>query len=405
MKRKLLVIFTAILCCGLSYGQTLKTGVLVIGNGSNALGAGLQSAMSGVKTTLLLEGEDFELSLMDPGHQSLASGLELRLLNKLRTDRGIKGSASLDHIDPQKANAIIKDWVDSTKNLTIIRKVVWSKLKRSGAGWTVQLNNGQNIKAAMLVYAAVPGKLKELLSLNQLPGLQWKALDYQNLSYRTSLSSGFVDRMSGVNLLSLYDLLIPGQESLVWLNPEQESIAGGQAAGATAAYPVFFKLKARTPNLKAIQNELMNYRLSLVPFVDVNPTDSNWKAVQFIGISGFLKGVLVGSELKFNPEQKVSTLEIKTPIKDFFYKAQIWFDDYTAAEMTIGSSLDLVCKVGNKAPVTTLAEVKKRWKTQYHFNTEFDLERPITRREFAVLLQEYLNPFNVNIDPTGRVIR
>lgn len=405
MKKGLLVILGVILCYGLSYGQTLKTGVLVIGNGSNALGAGFQSAISGVKTILLLEGEDFDLTLMGTEHQNLASGLELRLLNKLRMLKKISDGDLLERVDQKEANSILKVWTDSNKNLTIIRKAGWSKLKRSGRGWTVQLNNGQSIKAEMLVYAAAPQKLKDLLPLNDVPELQWKPFSYQNLIYRTSIASGIVMKESKVKLLSLYDLLIPGQESLVWLNPVEESIAGGQAGGATAAYPVFFKLKNATPNLKIIQNELINYRLSLIPFADVSSADSNWKAVQFAGLSGFLKGVPVGGELRFNPEQKVSTIEIKAPLKEFFYKAQIWFEDYTATEMTISASLDLVCKVGNKAPVSTLAEVKKRWKTQYHFNTEFDPERPISRREFAVLLQEYLNPFNVNIDPTGRVIR
>ncbi|WP_316840944.1 hypothetical protein [Pedobacter gandavensis] len=404
MKKGLLVIFAIILGYVAGYSQTLKTGVLVIGNGSNALGAGFQSANSGVKTTLIMETEDFDLRLPEGKQQRMASGLELRILNRIRVNRGIKDSSNVE-LDQKSVNALIKVWADSNKNLTIIRKSVWSKLKRSGRGWTLQLNNGQSLKAEMLVYAAAPEKLNEPLLSNKMEVTQWKTLDYNNLIYRTSVASSLGMNQSSANFISLYDLLIPAESSLVWLNPKQESIAAGQAAGATAAYPVFFKLKGGSPNLKVIQGELINHRLSVMPFNDIMVTDSSWKAVQFIGLSGFLKGRLSKGELSFDPEQKVSTSEIKAPIKEFYYKAQIWFDDYTAPEMTIGATLDLVCKVGNKAPVTTLAEVKKRWKTQYRLNTEFDSERSISRREFAILLQEYLNPFNVNIDPTGRVIR
>lgn len=453
MKKGLLVVFAVIFCCGMGYGQTLKTGVLVIGNGNNAFGASFQSANSGVKTILLMETEDFELSLGDAAQQRMASGLELRFWNKLKAAGGIKDSSreirdsSSLKVDPQQVSALLKSWADSSKNLTIIRKANWSKLKRSGSGWTVQFNDGKTLKAQMLVYAGDPAGLKEILKLkegltpneglrsieglksgeslktneglnlnmglepnegqllNKTGGLQWKPLNYNKLIYRTSVASGFSMDHTRANFLSLYDLLVPGQEDLVWLNPTQESIAAGQAAGATAAYPAFFKRKDNIPNLKVIQGELINHRLSLVPFADISPADSSWKAAQFIGLSGFLKGTLTNGELRFNPGQKVNTLEIKAPIKEFYYKSQIWFDDYTAPEMTIAATLDLVCKVGNKAPVTTLAEVKKKWKTIYRFSTEFDPERVISRREFALLLQDYLNPFNVNIDPTGRVVR
>jgi hypothetical protein len=72
---------------------------------------------------------------------------------------------------------------------------------------------------------------------------QWKALDYKDNLYRTSISSGFSVDNSSSNVLPLYNLLIPEQENLVVLNPDQQSIAAGQSAGATAAYAAFFDLK------------------------------------------------------------------------------------------------------------------------------------------------------------------
>lgn len=404
MKKGWIVVFTLVLIAQLGYSQKVKTGVLVIGNGNNALGAGFQSAISGVKTILLMENQNFEMSEFHSLDKNLSSGLEAEFLKRMKKAKGIKDTSKV-YIDQTSANAVIKSWVDSTKNLTIIRAKEWSKLKRAGSGWNIQLSDGRTIRAAILVHADASGKVDEALLLPKMNKSQWKSMNYKDNLYRTSVSSGFSIDNSSSNVLSLYDLLIPGQENLVVLNPDQQSIAAGQSAGATAAYAAFFDLKTSQSNLKKIQGELINYRLSILPFEDVVTADSNWKAVQFIGLSGFLKGVLSSGRLTFMPNKEVNTEEVKEPIKAYFYKAQIWFEDYKAPQMTISSTLDLVSKIGNKSPENTWNEVKKKWKTTYGFTTEFEPSRNITRREFAVLVYEYLNPFNVNVDPTGRVVR
>lgn len=404
MKKEWFVVFILVLTVQLGYGQKVKTGVLVIGNGNNALGAGFQSAVSGVKTILLMENQNFEMSEVHPIDKNISSGLEAEFLKRMRKAKGIKDTSKV-YIDQTSANAVIKTWADSTKNLTIIRTGEWSKLKRAGGGWSIQLSDGRTIRAAVLVHADASGKVNEALLLPKIKDNQWKALNYKDNLYRTSVSSGFSVDNSSSNVLSLYDLLILGQENLVALNPDQQSIAAGQSAGATAAYAAFFDLKTSQSNLKKIQGELISYKLSILPFEDVVATDSNWKAVQFIGLSGFLKGTLSSGRLTFVPNREVSTEEIKEPIKEYFYKAQIWFDDYKGSQMTISSTLDLVSKIGNKSPENTLTEVKKKWKTTYGFKTEFEPSRAITRREFAVLVYEYLNPFNVNVDSKGRVVR
>jgi hypothetical protein len=404
MKKGWFVIFILVLIAQLGYSQKVKTGVLVIGNGNNALGAGFQSAVSGVKTILLMENQNFQMSEVHSIDKNLSSGLEAEFLKRMKKAKGIRDTSKV-YIDQTSANAVIKTWADSTKNLTIIRTGEWSKLKRAGGGWSIQLNDGRTIRAAVLVHADASGKVNEALLLPKMKESQWKALNYEDNLYRTSVSSGFSIDNSRSNVFPLYNLLIPGQENLVVLNPDQQSIAAGQSAGATAAYAAFFDLKTSQSNLKKIQGELISYKLSILPFEDVVATDSNWKAVQFIGLSGFLKGTLSSGRLTFVPNREVSTEEVKEPIKEYFYKAQIWFDDYKGSQMTISSTLDLVSKIGNKSPENTLTEVKKKWKTTYGFKTEFEPSRNITRREFAVLVYEYLNPFNVNVDSKGRVVR
>lgn len=400
MKRGFFIVLAITVVTQALHAQTIKTGVLVIGNRNNAIGAGIQSAVSGVKTILMLPVQSFDVRPLD---KDLPSGIAAEFVKRYKELKGIKDGSALN-IDDANANTVLKIWTDSLKNLTVIRGLSISRLKRSGSGWNVQLNDGRTIKAKVLVNADHSGQVNTLLGL-QKTGVQWQPFNYINNLYRTAFAAGYSVNNTTANVMLLKPLLPTDQENLVVLSPETESFAAGQAAGATAAYAVFFNSKTSAADLKTIQRELINYKLCLVPFADINYLDSNWKAIQFVGLSGFLKGEVLGSLALFYPDKEVSVAEIKEPIKEYYYKAQIWFDDYKAAEMTLGATLDLVCKVGNKSLVNTEAEIKKRWKANYNFKTEFNAARPITRREFAVIVNEYLKPFDVTIDKSGRVLR
>lgn len=388
MKRGIFIVLVGVLMCNSVYGQTTKAGVLVIGNGGAAVGAGIQSAVSGAKTVVLTQNQGFELSA---ANKNLSSGIEQEL-----SFRALAGTTNTG------SKSILDAWVDTVKNLTVIKNAGWIKLKRSGSGWAATLSDGRTIKAKVLVNADGTGKVNDaLLIKNQVA--PWLPFNYENNIYRTSLAAGQVVNGATANVLTWAQLLLPDQDNFVMVGTE--SMLAGQAAGATASYAAFFDTKTSKANLKLIQGELIKYKLSLVPFADVNNKDSNWKAIQFIGLAGFLKAKIMDGKAYFMPDQPVLREEIKEPVKEYYYKAQIWFEDYMDAEMTIGATLDLVCKVGNVNMESTLAQVKKRWKTSYAFSTELDLKRVITRREFAVLANEYLKPYAVNLDKTGRVVR
>lgn len=401
MKRGFLTALVTILFLQLGNAQTIKTGVLIIGDGINAVGASIQSGVSGAKTVLLLPGQDFD-AVLSGG--DLSSGIEAELIKRLKVSDQSKEVQTQTFSDKAKVSIAIKSWTDTLKNLTIIKNASWIKLKKSGSGWSIQLNDGKTVKATALINADRSGKVNEAIMVQNL-NKPWHALTYDNNLYRTSIASGQQVQNVSSNVLFLSDLVVPEQENLVVLNAQIESIAAGQAAGATAAYAAFFKTKISEAPLKSIQGELVNYKLSLVPLADIKVTDSNWKAIQFLGLSGFLKADIVNGVANFNPEQLVSTAEIKEPIKEYYYKAQIWFDDNKEPQMTIGSTLSLVCYVGGKSPKNTEDEIKKNWSKLYKFKTEYDPKRNITRREFAVLVNDYLKPFSVNIDKSGRVTR
>lgn len=371
--------------------QTTQTDVLVVGNGNAAFAAGVQSAISGVKTTVLLQAGGFDIN---PIIGDLNSGLQAIFLKKMK--------AIDTDFTKQTANDVLKKWTDSTKNLTIIKDLFWIKAEKSGNNWSFKLSDGKTIKTKVLINPA-DQKLNDALKISA-PKSTWTNLDYTSTIYRTSVASGkFTTKTTGI-FFSMFDFFIPLQENLIWISDSQ-SMLMGQAAGATAAYAAFFKTKTSLTNLKTVQGELLNYKLNLIPFDDINPSDTNWKAIQMLGLTGILKGEVKENKIIFSPDTRVSADEIKQPIKDYFYKAQIWFDDYKSPMMTLSSTLDMICYVGNKSPENTRKEVEKKWKTNYNFKSDFNLNKVINRREFAVLLQDYMPPFNVNIDNKGKVVR
>lgn len=394
MKRGFFIVLILTVFSHIAYTQTVKTGVVVIGNGSNAIGASIQAAVSGVKTTLILAPGDFQLSASVNGQ---SSGIEGEVLKRLKVNTGQVLA------DYSRINAVVRSWTDTLKNLTIVRGAGLIKLKRSGSGWNIELTGGKTIKAGVLVNADKTGEVNKLLQLPKV-GAQWKEFGYDDYLYRASIASGYIVNGGSANFLLMDKLLLPDQENLVILNPDQESLNAGQAAGATAAYAVFFKTKTSLANLKIIQGELLNYKLSLVPFADITNVDSNWKDIQVMGLSGFLKAEISNGTAYFRPDREVLAAEIKEPVKSYYYKAQIWFDDHKDEKMTIDNTMKMIAYVAGLSLENTIKEVKKSWKNGYNFSTEYDGDRIITRREFAVL-SRYLKPFNVNFDKTGKVVR
>lgn len=399
MIRRLIFTFLFVgYCLGLS-AQTSKPGVLVVGNGNAATAAALQSAISGVKTTIVLQAGGFDIS---PIGNNLSSGLEATFLQKIRDAKGIKDSAQAVTFDKQLANEVLLKWTDSLKNLTIVKNLLWVKAENNSNSWVLKLSDGSSIRAKILINPS-DVKLSEAMKITSQNAPSFTKLDFSNTLYRTSVASG--KNIDGTaTIFSLYNFLAPAHDNLVWIE-DTKSMLAGQAAGATATYAAFYSFKTSQSNLKKIQGELVNYKLNIMPFADVKLNDTNWKAIQFVGLTGVLKANLDNGNANFSPNQLVTTAEIKQPFKDFYYKAQIWFDDYKSEQMTIGSALDMICYVGNKALDNTKKELTKKWKTSYQFKTEFDLERQINRVEFAVMLQDYMPPFNVNVEKTGKVVR
>lgn len=380
--------------------QTLKPDVFVVGNNNAAVAAAIQAAQSNVKTILLLQAGGFDI---EPIEGNLSSGVEAKFLEKIKLHKSVADSISEILFDKQTANIVLEYWTNSIKNLTVIRNVQWIKADRSGKGWVFKLSDGKTIRPKVFVNVA-DQKLNAALKIDAVSATSWDKFDYQNPIYKTNVAVGKNIEGSTNTIFSLYQMLMPTQENLVYVN-DANSMLLGQAAGAVAAYAGFFNAKTSESNLKRIQGELISFNTNLMPFADIGLKDPNWKAIQMVGLTGVLKAEVADGKLFFNGEKLVSTADIRQPIKDHYYKAQIWFDDYKKDIVTIGAALDMICYVGNKATESTRREVEKKWKATYAFPSAFNTERQISRRELATLLQDYMPPFNVTIDKSGKILR
>ncbi|MDN3586580.1 hypothetical protein QWY86_07890 [Pedobacter aquatilis] len=394
---KKLFFVLALLIPTVIYAQTIKTDVLVLGNSNAAFAAGVQASESGVNSIILTQSDGFKLSTF----KNLPSGGVKKAFEKrARKSLKIGDSVALPEMTNQILNAVIKNWADSSKLLDVINNTPYYEIKRSGSGWEAKLTKDKSIKAKVLIVTDDIEKVLPALKVSSLRPTETNALNYSENLYRTTI--GGISETS--NFLSLYNLLIPNQENIHFIKPDNIEI--GQAAGATAAYAAFFKTKTSLSNLKGIQGELLAYKLALIPFEDVKVADSNWLAIQKVGITGILKADIENGKVFFNPEKVVSYSEIKQPIKDYYYKAQIWFDDHQNIPINLENTIAMICYVGNKAVDATKSELEKKWNKTYKFSSKYDLKKVLTRREFSVIINEYLKPFDlVNVDKTGRVIR
>lgn len=413
-----------LLCAGLffsilSSGQTIRTDVLVSGGSNSGVAAAIQAAHSGVKVLFVVEGNELAPDFREENDSLYSAGVFtsfLELTLKTRTD-SVTGYVS--PLSKAVAADILKGWTDTIKNLTIIRNAVVQKVE-SGKTWEIKLKDGRNIKAAVVVDASPDGALASKAGVPRDPAggyYQTAAFTrtdlghiYSNRIYRTSIGIG--QAAGEVFLLPLNSLIAAGTENLILAGrlpnitssklPQPANIAYGQAAGAAAAYCAFFKTSTRNLNTRVIQGELFAYKSWLMPFADITRADSNFLVIQHIGLTGLLKGQVSDGKLLFLPDSLVSAEDIRTPMKELYSRSQLWFSDNKVDKFTLGDVLSMIKFCASRGEELN-REVEKAWKTSFKFSGEYDLNHLVTRREFAVLADAYLKPFNVRIDPAGNL--
>jgi hypothetical protein len=183
----------------------------------------------------------------------------------------------------------------------------------------------------------------------------------------------------------------------------------GQGVGATAAYCAFFKTTTKHLNPRIIQGEILDYKGYIMPFADIPISDPGFKAIQQVGATGLLQGIQKingnSAQVLFMPDSLVKTAEVQPILTEIYARAFLWFNKVKPGEyFTVSNLLSYISEMTLRDPENLQKTMQKNWKPQYKFVNEFNLNRPVTRREFAVLANKFFNPFGRAVDISGKMI-
>lgn len=181
----------------------------------------------------------------------------------------------------------------------------------------------------------------------------------------------------------------------------------GQAVGVLAALSIKQKKNPSQIDVRQVQQVLLDAKAYIMPYYDVKPSHQHFEAIQKIGATGILKGVgqsyLWANRTWFYPDSLVNT---EAFIKDIAPFIQLTNNDFQSTFLTIGEAIDVVQLIIKSNPdyfkdsqyffsakALVLEYVAQQWLLWQFKN--FDTSRAITREELAVLLNAFVNPFQL----------
>lgn len=398
--------------------QTTKTGVLVIGNTAASIAASLQSARSGAKTVLLTQTPEIKADLTTDDFAYLEK-IQNHYSAKSKTKQGAKDSTiTLDlNMNKETYLSIINGVIDTTKNFTLMLNTTLEKIEKKGKGWEVRLENGQRIKADVVIDATenlIVASMLKIDAYRTILNTDSPSNFFDTKLYRSTVAtaySGVADSQS-VSLIPIGAFLPTGIEnfiiipkSSITVRPVQMSV--GQAAGTLASYCAFFNTTTKNINVRAVQTELLTFDAELIPLSDIKMSDPNYQAFQRMALSGLLKPLIVKdgdrSVIQFDTAGTISSEQLRLPMREFYSRSQLWFADHKKDTMTIEDAISLLMFTAPRGN-ELIKEIEEGWKESFKFKSTFDLKRHITRKEFAILADQYLLPFKTKVDFAGNLL-
>jgi hypothetical protein len=381
------------------FAQKAKN-VVVFGATPAGLAAAIQSAHSGVKTTLI-EHSALEQITLTVADKQYKLGVYKDFLK--RVDTLLKGkNLNSENLLPAFTATVFKGWMDTIPNLTVIKKAsAVKKIQRDGKVWEIEFADNSEIKAGAVVDASKNSEFAKLAGATQ-QALAFKSGIYPDKVYRTSIA--FFDTPdlypSGLPVTKLFadnavNFVIIGENF-------KPNMLLGQAAGTAAAFCGFFEVENKDLDIRKTQGELITYGAQFLKFDDVSVYDSLAVPIMKVAITGIVKGKVKNGKFLFLQDSTVSTEEIRMPIREYYSRSQIWFLDHKSEKLTLEETLSLIkfcASRGNELD----KEVDRGWKNVLKFEGKFDLKKPVTRRQFAHLVDLYMKPFERKIDLKGNL--
>lgn len=170
----------------------------------------------------------------------------------------------------------------------------------------------------------------------------------------------------------------------------------GQAAGVVAALSVLEKESIKNLSVRSIQNRLLQSGAYLMPFFDVEPTDAHFEAIQRIGATGILRGqgepYLWANRTWFYPDTTLAWNAFREGLASLPDDAVATPFVRETGLVSLEQGLEVVSRLTGNALDSVRAQAIEQW-PGWGFS-RFDPQRPATRKELAVLLDYFADPFN-----------
>jgi hypothetical protein len=167
----------------------------------------------------------------------------------------------------------------------------------------------------------------------------------------------------------------------------------GQAAGAIAAAALQSQLQPRQVGIRNIQRQLLRAKAYLMPYFDIRPADPAWEAVQRIGATGILKGTGIpegwANKTLFYPDSTLTIAALKNGLEEVYGNILISFNGMESP-VTLDVLRQFFRALGRKEVVA---------------GTEIPEGQALSRKQIAVMIDQYLDPFSIEVDWKGHFQR
>jgi len=413
-----LILGASSICLAQQKKKPAKPQVIVYGHHLDAFAAAVQSAQSGAETLWIMDSTDVGGALTHGQSKQINSNTNLDVGSWALLLKGLTGveelsdsaiTAAKRNVAPRIVMNVLEAVSDTVKRLTVKKKLSITEVEQSGKGWQVTLSNKEKIKVSAVVDASKTAPLER-------PSTD-TAIIYQSPLFRTGIAIGqlgnqvfnipFTRILPDSANRNYFYTRIPLPTTNEPLAEEQTvplRMLIGQACGAAAAYCAFFKTSSNDVRVRTLQGELIAYNAALIPFQDVHLSDIHHAQIQRVGATGMLEGrILWVNDQKrflFQPDSAVSSMEIEPIMKQLYTRSQIWFKDKQIQKLTLKDLLSLIKYIANRGNELD-AEIEKGWSKRFQFKGTYQPDAPLTRRTFSVLVDTYLQPFNVRVKQDG----
>jgi hypothetical protein len=177
----------------------------------------------------------------------------------------------------------------------------------------------------------------------------------------------------------------------------------GQAAGILGAIAAREKVTPQAVPVRRVQDVLLKYGASIMPYCDVKPDNPQFRVIQRIGATGLLRGVaaphLSANKTWFYPDSTVSN-------NDYYVN----LSTFQGRPLKLNATdIDKPLLIGEAVSSLVLINVKEAFIEKMTINwtkwglKNYDPKRPITKAELAVLMDATLNPFEKAIGLDGQI--